>query len=134
MWINYERNLQISGSEISAVHAQHLPGEKTGLRRGQKKEGPGHVLGGPQAAQGGLLREGLEVLRREAGVHFCVDNSRSHAVYRDAGGPKLPGQGLSEADDPRFGGGIGRLAGGPRAAHMEETVRMRPCFRETIWR
>ena len=50
------------------------------------------------------------------GVHSGVDDPRGHAVHRDAGGPQLPCQGLGKADDAGLGGGVGRLAGGPRPA------------------
>ena len=101
-------------SQKATVHPDDLSGEKSGLGRGQEKEGIGHVLGGAEAAQRSLIGQILQGFGPQMGIHLGINDPRSHTVYRDTGGTQFPGQGLGEADYAGLGGGVGRLTGGAR--------------------
>lgn len=70
-----------------------------------------HLLGPADAAQRGLLRQSGHIPGAQMAVHIGVDHTGGHTVYPDVGGPQFLSQGPGQADDPRFRGGIGRLAG-----------------------
>ena len=99
----------ISSNHHAAVRRQHLPGDEGGPAGSQKFDGFGHLLRPADPAQGGVLPQLGQGLGGQIPVHVGADDSGGHAVHPDVRGPQLLGQGLGQADDPRLGGGVGRL-------------------------
>src|SRR5215213_1530988 len=110
-----QRRILVQTDDSSDVQAagyvQHVPGDVPGLFAGQVKHGPGHVVDGPEPLQ--RDRAGQVLARRlgQIGGHGSFYVSRGHSVDRDAPAPQLPRQRLGQADQPRLGRGIVRLAG-----------------------
>ena len=95
----------------SAIDGEDLAGDEFGIGREQHERGGIAVFGvADAAAVEGLLGfdEGHDVVvRRGAFRHRCLDERGSDDVHTDVLRRVVGGNGLAEADDARFRGGVG---------------------------
>src|SRR3954462_10448277 len=103
-------------------HVQGMPGDVPRLLAGEEEDGRGDVVHGAQALEGDGAGEGLLGGLGERLGHRGLDVARSHHVGRDVAAAQLAGQRLGEADQPRLGGRVVRLAGVAHHAHHRGDV------------
>ena len=94
-------------SEVAAVHAEHLPGDKGRSSRKQEGHRAGDVPRRAQTAQRRFIRQLLLRLLVVLLHHPGVNDARGHAVDAHAAGAQLLGQRAGEAEHAMLRRGIG---------------------------
>src|SRR5262245_29225358 len=67
-----------------AVHVQHVAGDVAGGRRGEERDGGGHLVGGGDPARRYHVRVEHLLLVAETRRHVRLDEARRDRVHRDA--------------------------------------------------
>ena len=96
----------------AAVDVESVPGDVAGGVGGEKEDGGGYVGVGTVAGEGDLGENGGLLGFVEFVSHGGLDETGGDGVDGDAAGGELACQGLGEADEAGFGGGVVGLAGG----------------------
>ena len=104
-----------AGRRLAHVHAaidvQGMAGDVAGFFGGEEGYGVGNVAVGSGAAEGHLGGHGGFLVGSEDGGHRGLNVARGDGVDGDVAAGEFAGEGLGEADEAGFGGGVVGLAG-----------------------
>src|ERR1017187_4198597 len=105
-----------------AINGQHLAGDVTRRRAGQKKDGVGHVVRLAEVPQRNLFQERFAGFGADLGRHGGLDEARRNRVHGDTAAGQLPGGGFGKANHPRLAGPVIALPGVPDQANHRGNV------------
>src|SRR5437899_2854847 len=112
-----ESHCPLSTHVHAAVDMQRRACDVGGLRRGEKGHDRRHLFRIAEPSQRNLLEQRRSLLLRKGPGHVGVDESRRHAVDRDAAAGDLAGERSRHPGDAGLRGGIVDLPGVAASSH-----------------